>query len=202
MLNIYNFIESTKTLGPFNRFALWTQGCSFSCSGCMTPDSQSLNNGVKISVLNIAQTILNTPNIEGITISGGEPFLQAGELKNLINAVRKKRDFGVIVYTGYTLEQLKEKNDSKINLLLESIDILIDGLFDESLNDGVSLRGSSNQNVYQFTPKYAKVFHDYYGRDVREIEMHMNSEHMMIVGIPKNNTLHEINNLHQSEGKI
>lgn len=202
MLNIYNFIESTKTLGPFNRFALWTQGCSFSCSACMTPDSQSLDGGVKISVQDMVQTILKIPNIEGITISGGEPFLQVEALIDLISLVRKKRDFGMIVYTGFTLEQLKERNDFQINILLECIDILIDGLFDESLNDGVSLRGSSNQNVYQLTQRYEKVFDDYYGRDVREIEMHMQSEHMMIVGIPKNNTLYEINNLHQAEGKI
>lgn len=196
MLNIYNFIESTKTLGPFNRFALWTQGCSFSCSGCMTPDSQSLDGGVKISVQDMLRIILKTPNIEGITISGGEPFLQAVVLAKAISLVRKKRDFGVIVYTGFTLEQLKEKNDFKINSLLENIDILIDGLFDESLNDGISLRGSSNQNVYQLTQRYEKVFDDYYGRDVREIEMHMQSEHMMIVGIPKNNTLYEINKIY------
>ena len=184
MLNIYNFIESTKTLGPFNRFALWTQGCSFSCAGCMTPDSQSLDGGVKVSVEDVVQTIFNTPKVEGITISGGEPFLQAEALFRLISSVREKRDFGVIVYTGFTLEQLKAKNDPSINLLLESIDILIDGLFDESLNDGVSLRGSSNQNVYQLTKRYANIFDDYYKKDVREIEMHMRREHMMLVGIP------------------
>jgi anaerobic ribonucleoside-triphosphate reductase activating protein len=196
MLNIYNFIESTKTLGPFNRFALWTQGCSFSCTGCMTQDSQSLDGGVKISVEGMAQTILNTPNIEGITISGGEPFLQAEALYSLLSLVGEKRDFGVIVYTGFSLEQLKDKNDSVINLLLEHIDILIDGLFYESLNDGISLRGSSNQNIYQLTNRYENVFDDYYDKDVREIEMHMQSDHMMLVGIPKNDTLHKMNTIY------
>jgi len=196
MLNIYNFIESTKTLGPFNRFALWTQGCNFSCVGCMTPDSQSLEGGIKISVENIAKTILNTPNIEGITISGGEPFLQAKALYNLLNLVKEKRDFGVIVYTGFTLEQLIAKNDSAIILLLKNIDILIDGLFEENLNDGVSLRGSSNQNIYQFTKRYMNVFDDYYAKDMREIEVHMQSEHMMLVGIPKNDTLLKMNTIY------
>ena len=196
MLNIYNFIESTKTLGPFGRFALWTQGCSFSCTGCMTQDSQSLDGGVKISVEDMSQTILNTPNIEGITISGGEPFLQAEALYRLLSLVRDKRDFGVIVYTGFTLEQLKVKNDSVINLLLEHIDILIDGLFDENLNDRVSLRGSSNQNIYQLTKRYDNVFDDYYNKDIREIEMHMQSDHMMLVGIPKNDTLHKMNTIY------
>ncbi len=196
MLNIYNFIESTKTLGPFDRFALWTQGCTFLCTGCMTPDSQNLNGGVRISVEDMAQTILNTPNIEGITISGGEPFLQAEALYRLLNLVREKKDFGVIVYTGFTLEQLKAKDDFATNLLLESIDILIDGLFDENLNDVVSLRGSSNQNIYQLTQRYENVFDDYYDKNVREIEMHMQSDHMMLVGIPKNDTLHKMNTIY------
>ena len=196
MLNIYNFIESTKTLGPFDRFALWTQGCTFLCTGCMTPDSQNLNGGVRISVEDMAQTILNTPNIEGITISGGEPFLQAEALYRLLNLVREKKDFGVIVYTGFTLEQLKAKDDFATNLLLESIDILIDGLFDENLNDVVSLRGSSNQNIYQLTQRYENVFDDYYDKNVREIDMHMQSDHMMLVGIPKNDTLHKMNTIY------
>jgi len=196
MLNIYNFIESTKTLGPFDRFALWTQGCSFSCIGCMTPDSQSLDAGVEVSVEDMTQTILNTPSIEGITISGGEPFLQAQALVKLISLVRERKDFGVIVYSGFTLEQLKAKCDSHVNLLLGSVDILIDGLFDESLNDGVSLRGSSNQNVYQLTQRYADVFDDFYTKNTREIEIHMQEENMMIVGIPKENTLHEISKIY------
>ena len=196
MLKIYNFIESTKALGPYNRFALWTQGCPFSCDGCMTPDSQSLDGGVRISIEEMTQTILNTSNIEGITISGGEPFLQAEALYCLLSLVREKRDFGVIVYTGFTLEQLKAQNDSAINLLLENIDILIDELFDENLNDGVSLRGSSNQNIYQLTKRYKNVFDDYYNKDVREIEMHMQSEHIMLVGIPKNDTLHKMNTIY------
>ena len=193
MLNIYNYIESTKTLGAFNRFALWTQGCSFSCLGCMTPDSQSFEGGKKVSVHMLVNIILETPNIEGITISGGEPFLQAEPLFRLIKSVREKRDFGVIVYTGYTLKQLKEKNDASTSLLLENIDILIDGLYDDKLNDGVSLRGSSNQNIYQLTQRYTNVFDEYYGKDIREIEIHLQNKNMMIVGIPKNDTLIRIN---------
>lgn len=202
MLNIYNLIESTKTLGPYNRFALWTQGCTFSCIGCMTPDSQSLDGGVEISAQEMAITILKTPKIEGITISGGEPFLQAEALVKMINSVREERDFGVIVYSGFTLEQLRVKNDLEVNSLLESIDILIDGLFDEKLNDGVSLRGSSNQNVYQLTQRYANVFDELYAKNIREIEIHMQEENMMIVGIPKNDTLHKIDTNHKTKGII
>lgn len=191
MLNIYSFIESTKTLGPYDRFALWTQGCPFSCVGCMTPDSQDFNSGLHIEVNEIVELILTAKDIEGITISGGEPFAQAKELNEMILKIKQKKDMGVIVYTGFTLEQLKNKNDIYINKFLENIDILIDGLFDSSLNDGISLRGSSNQDVYQLTHRYSDVFDKYYNQTTREIEIHMEDENMMVSGIPKQNTIEQ-----------
>lgn len=159
----------------------------------MTPDSQSLEGGQSISAEKLIQMILNTPDIEGITISGGEPFMQAESLYMIIKELRDKRDFGVIVYTGYALKQLEEKDDKSTNLFLENIDILIDGLYDDKLNDGISLRGSSNQNVRQQTQRYADVFDEHYGKKVREIEIHMQEDNMMIVGIPKKDTLININ---------
>jgi len=185
MLQLYNFIESTKTLGPYDRFALWTQGCPFSCQSCMTPDSQSLDGGETVSVVSLAEHILNTPKVEGITISGGEPFLQSKALNTLLNFIKSKRDFGVIVYTGYTLEQIKAKNSSADISLLNNIDILIDGLYEDSLNDGLSLRGSSNQNLHQFTKRYVDVFENYYNKSVREVEIHMQDDNAMLVGIPQ-----------------
>jgi len=185
MLNIYNFIESTKTLGPFNRFALWTQGCPFSCASCMTPDSQSFDAGIDVAVSDMLKLILETPDIEGITISGGEPFIQSEALVKLVEAIHIKREFGVIIYSGFTLQQLKEKKDNFVDKLLNLTDILIDGVYEESLNDGISLRGSSNQNIIELTNRYSKVVSEYYGKSTREIEIHMQSNEMMVVGIPK-----------------
>jgi len=151
----------------------------------MTPDSQSLDGGESIPIESMTELILNTPKIEGITISGGEPFLQSKALNALLNLIKSKRDFGVIVYTGYTLEQIQAKNSSDDMSLLNNIDILIDGLYEESLNDGLSLRGSSNQNLHQFTQRYIDVFESYYNQSVREIEIHMQSDTAMLVGIPQ-----------------
>ena len=195
MLKIYSYVESTKTLGPYDRFALWTQGCPFSCTNCMTPDSQDLNAGSDVSIENVVKLILNTKNIEGISISGGEPFLQAKELLYMTTQIKEIKDLGVIIYTGFTMEQLKNKDDEYINKLLSKTDILIDGLYEDSLNDGVSLRGSSNQNIYQLTSRYSNVFDKYYKNKIREIELHVTDENMMVVGIPKKNTVRNIMNV-------
>lgn len=196
-MKIYNYIKSTKTLGPYSRFVLWVQGCPFSCKGCMTPDSQDFNSGTEINIITIGDLILNVNNIEGLTISGGEPFSQAKELVELLNIIKEKKDLGVIIYSGYTLQQLKNKNDSDINKLLEFTDILIDGQYVDNLNDGISLRGSSNQKIHLLTNRYLDVFDNYYNKAIREIEIHMNNENMMIVGIPIQETLYKI--LHKAK---
>jgi anaerobic ribonucleoside-triphosphate reductase activating protein len=95
------------------------------------------------------------------------------------------------------LQQLKNKNDSDINKLLEFTDILIDGQYVDNLNDGISLRGSSNQKIHLLTNRYLDVFDNYYNKAIREIEIHMNNENMMIVGIPIQETLYKI--LHKAK---
>ena len=103
-------MPETEALGPYRRFAIWTQGCPRKCPGCMSPESRDLEAGESLNINDLAQQIMATPrDIEGLTISGGEPFLQAGALAALIKQVRRSRDLGVITYTGYLLDELRDK---------------------------------------------------------------------------------------------
>ena len=195
MLSVYNYVASTQVLGPYKRFALWTQGCDFACQHCMTPDAQSHNDGMNVQINTFVKVILEQEEIEGITITGGEPFLQSRALTRLLIQLKTKRDLGVIIYTGFTLEQLRTKKSADINALLAHVDILIDGLYVDALNDGISLRGSSNQQVHQFTDRYRECFDQYYNKKSREIEVHLETDEMMLVGVPKKRFLDEFNNL-------
>lgn len=192
-LKIYMLVPRTRALGPYTRFAIWVQGCPFRCLNCMTPGALSLEGGYAMEVHALAECILNSPAIEGITISGGEPFLQAAALSNLIEQVKKNRNLGVIVYSGFTLKQLLQMaaadGNSSIKIFLDKIDLLIDGLYVESLNDGRSLRGSSNQVVHQLTNRYAEVFQQYYGKPQRRVEIQIQRNEMQIVGIPGHDML-------------
>ena len=181
-------------MGPYNRFALWTQGCPFSCAGCMTPDSQSFEGGQDISVETIAELILNIQDIEGITITGGEPFAQSEPIVRLLKILKKQKDFGVIVYSGYTMKQLNQKNSHIIKEFLNLIDTLIDGKYIEMLNDGKSARGSSNQQICQLTSRYDKIYNTYCKENSRNIELHLQKEQIMVVGIPKKDTIAKLNN--------
>ena len=105
-LCLYGSIPSTKVLGPFLRYALWVQGCRHDCPDCMSSDAKALNGGFLQNIDTLSEDIIHTPHIEGITISGGEPFLQAGALSRLINTILQRKKLGVIVYTGYVYEEI------------------------------------------------------------------------------------------------
>ena len=134
--------------GPGLRYVIFTQGCLHHCHGCHNSDSWDINAGKEFSVREIIRLIKKQKQIiQGITFSGGEPFLQAGELAEVAQTVQQI-DLDVVTYTGFTYEQLIEKNDTDINLLLFSSDILIDGKYIHELrSNSLQFRGSSNQRV-------------------------------------------------------
>lgn len=192
-MRIYNYQDGVKRLGPGTRFVLWTQGCLRKCERCMTPESQDVKGGKEISIENLAQKIISAKR-EGITISGGEPFLQPDDLCELIIRVRKIIDIGVIIYTGYTYEELINSKDSGKKKLLQLADLLIDGPYVDELNDGMNLRGSSNQRVITLTDRYAQNVWEY-GSKKAEIEIFVKENKMVMVGVPTKNFLQKFKNI-------
>ena len=98
-INLLNICRTgTKALGPGLRYVLWVQGCPFSCPSCLTPEGREIHAKLMTQTEIIAQDIINNPVIDGITISGVEPFLQASSFQDIVNRVRIVRpDFNVIV---------------------------------------------------------------------------------------------------------
>ena len=177
--------DGVTKLGPGTRFVVWTQGCSRSCPGCMTAESQKPNGGFSTDTKQLAEEIVKSDR-HGLTISGGEPFLQAKALADLIQEVRKKTDLGVRIYTGFTLEELQEADNPDYKLLLEQCDLLVDGPYMEELNDSKNLRGSSNQRAIPLTDRYAE-YAKQIGTKPAEIEMFYEEEKIRIVGVPPKN---------------
>lgn len=174
--------RAVTTLGPGCRYVVWVSGCSRSCPGCIAPEAQDMHSGTPVEVGALAWEIILS-GADGLTISGGEPFLQAPALAELIAAVRRKRDLGVIVYTGYLYEELPALPGGPE--LLEQTDLLIDGPYIRELDDGLSLRGSSNQRVLPLTQRYADCL-DLYGTKSREQEIFSHGASIHYVGIPTN----------------
>lgn len=181
-ITLYMQQRQTRTLGPRIRYGIWVQGCNKRCHGCIAPDAQPLDGGYTEDTEHIAQDVLSQPNIEGITISGGEPFLQQDALCELIDAVRSQRDLGVIIYTGMNYEEVAELP------LTSHCDLLIDGEYIEALNDDLSLRGSSNQHIICITDRYADTVEHYYGRPGRKVEFIIENGCISMIGIPSKST--------------
>ena len=186
-MRISHYIKSTSVLGPNLRSALWVHGCCFSCEGCL---AKEMNAGSfkEITVEDLKNVFLNVEDSEGITISGGEPFLQAEELATMLDGIKAKRDYGVIIYTGFLKEELEKNNENGVQRLLRHADILIDGHYIKELDDGKPYRGSSNQKLHLMTARYKSVFNDYYnGTDKRNIEIDVEKDNVYMVGVPSKN---------------
>ncbi|MBQ8862595.1 MAG: radical SAM protein [Clostridia bacterium] len=193
VLRLHGVRDGVTKLGTGVRYAVWTQGCKKRCRGCMTPESRDMNGGYEMSASELARNIISSGR-EGVTISGGEPFLQARALASAIELVKKERDIGVIIYTGYTLEELRATGDSYVLRLLELCDLLVDGEYIDELNDGMNLRGSSNQRALALTERYAQSAAEY-GTKKAEFELFWGAEKISIVGIPPKDMLERFKNI-------
>lgn len=153
MLRVSWYMPDTDCLGPGERFALWVQGCRQRCKDCVAQRLQDIQGGELVSVKSLADMVIGS-SADGLTISGGEPFLQAGGLAELIGHVKRKRvDMGVMIFTGYLYEELLQ--DEECKKLIELTDVLIDGRYMQELDDGLPMRGSSNQRIIYLTDKYS-----------------------------------------------
>ncbi|HDS0916532.1 TPA: radical SAM protein [Pseudomonas putida] len=136
------------TLGPGRRIGIWFQGCSIRCPGCISADTWGPGHR-RLSLEQLLEQI--TPwlqEAEGITLSGGEPFDQFDALRSLLEGLRRLSKLDILVYSGYSLEQLDER-------LLQTnglIDALISDPYIEALSQTMALRGSDNQRLSLLTP--------------------------------------------------
>lgn len=177
-LRIYMTVPCSEALGPYKRFIIWVQGCNKRCKGCIAKDSWTVDGGEEFTVEEIAEQVIKQEEIEGITISGGEPFLQQQALATLIRKVRERRNIGVIIYTGMNYNEIKDTDLAKMS------DIIVDGEYIEELNDDKSLRGSSNQNVICISNRYCDIVDNLYGQVSRKIELVSKNGGFDMVGIP------------------
>ncbi len=153
-MNIAHIEEQSYIYGTGCRFVIWTQGCSIRCKDCWNKEVWSFKTKNKISTKKLFGKIINEKiYIEGITILGGEPFDQYEKLFILVKQIRQT-DLSIILYTGYSENELKDKNKIEI---LDFIDIIITDRYDKNYRtENGGLIGSSNQEIKFLTNRYTK----------------------------------------------
>ncbi len=137
----------------------------------------------------LIEEICSTHDVEGVTISGGEPFLQVQALYRLLSAIRNRTELGIIIYTGNTLSELYEMHNPMIDEIITHLsDLIIDGEYIDDLNDGTALKGSSNQNAIFITDRYLP-YKWLYEEKRRDIEIKIENGSSLLIGVPDKSTL-------------
>ncbi|MFN2495707.1 MAG: 4Fe-4S single cluster domain-containing protein [Pseudonocardiaceae bacterium] len=158
-------------LGPGVRAGIWVQGCTIGCSGCVARDTWDTDGGAAVDVAAVLDWLdgIDGP-VDGVTVSGGEPFQQPAALAELLSGIdawrrgidvwRRGRagagrcgraeEVDILVYSGYPWSRLTRT--PRLAALLDRCDAVICGPYLARRNSGVALRGSDNQRVVPLTP--------------------------------------------------
>ncbi|MCF0104559.1 MAG: anaerobic ribonucleoside-triphosphate reductase activating protein [Eggerthellaceae bacterium] len=148
-INLFGTVSESIVDGPGLRYVVFTQGCPYHCKGCHNPQSQEFVDNIIMEVQDVIEDIKATHLIQGVTLSGGDPFSQAGPCGEMAKKL-KELAYNVWCYTGNLYENHLEisKHDHDVASLLNNIDVLVDGPFIESkMSYTIDWCGSTNQRV-------------------------------------------------------
>ncbi len=143
-VNVSGYELNSTVDGAGIRFVLFTQGCPHNCEGCHNEGTHSFSENILMDKEQIISLIKKNPLIDGVTISGGEPLVQ---WRKLVPILKETKDLGynIWLYTGYTYEEIL---DRKEKIILDYVDVLVDGKFEKrkkTLKE--PFKGSLNQRV-------------------------------------------------------
>lgn len=153
-LTIHSLAHPVTSLGPGRRVVLWVAGCAKHCEGCMSPEMQDPEAGKAIAVATLLRRLLELdPRLDGLTVSGGEPFDQPAPLVALLRAARLERpQWSVLIYSGYTLNEICSDMAGRAEVL-NHVDVLIDGRYRNDVPPHQPLAGSGNQCIHYLTDR-------------------------------------------------
>ena len=131
------------------RYVVFVQGCAHRCPGCHNPDTWDFGGGYYAEPEMLAKDIMRRRHIDGITLSGGDPFYQQVACLKLLDLLPE--DMNVWVYTGFEYDEIK---DTK---LAKRADVLVTGPYVEALRCEGKMYGSSNQRIIRKEKEHGKA---------------------------------------------
>jgi anaerobic ribonucleoside-triphosphate reductase activating protein len=181
ILNLAQVVTCTEAEGPGRRFAVWFRGCPLRCPGCCNPEFLSFAGGTPTRLSDLVQH-LEAVDVEGVTLLGGEPFAHADGAAALAAAARA-RGLGVMVFSGYTIQELRANSDPAVAALLAKTDLLVDGPYMRELPDTTRRWvGSTNQRVHFLTDQYKPE--DPCWRKPNTLELRVRGSEVTVNGFP------------------
>lgn len=179
------FIQAPMTvLGPGRRVGLWLRGCDRACPECMSDDlwEAGLESWQPVEKLFAEiERLKRETNATGLTISGGEPFLQAEGLRSLLILGQAAGWSDVLVYSGYLMKELLAANP----WLPELVTAVVDGAYEKNIPSREPWRGSANQRLTLFRPKLAELYEEWQHDEKRKVQIITSESGVMrLLGIP------------------
>lgn len=155
ILRLHAILPQSRANGPGVRMVIWFQGCTLACPGCFNPATHTSEPILFLPVEELVHRVeAEKSALEGITISGGEPLQQPSGLLELLAGIRGRTALSVILFSGYTLEEVREMPLG--HKVLRHVDVLIDGRFVAAQRLAQGLRGSANQKIHLLTNRYTR----------------------------------------------
>ncbi|HPH96007.1 MAG TPA: 4Fe-4S single cluster domain-containing protein [Anaerolineaceae bacterium] len=151
-LRVHHLCESSRSNGPGDRAVLWLQGCTFACPGCYNPQTHSLQGGRPVEIVSLLDWFLGLTKT-GLTISGGEPMLQAEPLNMFLSLIRVNLpDASILLFSGFTRAEICA--DPQKESVARCCDVLITGRYQAEQRLAHSLLGSANKEIHCLTSRH------------------------------------------------
>ena len=187
-LNMASRLPCTEAEGPGRRAALWVQGCNKRCRGCCNPAYLQLAERELVSASSVLDWLRNehhAHDLEGVTFLGGEPMLQAQGLAFVAQGAQSL-GLSVMVFSGYTKNELDAMRLPGVDQLLRYTDVLVDGPYEANLPEhSRRWAGSTNQQFHYLTARYdARIENDGQVERVLEVRLKTNGS-IFINGWPE-----------------
>ncbi|HEX2827277.1 MAG TPA: 4Fe-4S single cluster domain-containing protein [Burkholderiales bacterium] len=194
-------------LGPGKRIGLWLQGCSIRCKGCVSQDTWPADPTKAIEVAELLAWCKRASDgrLDGVTISGGEPFDQPEGLAALLDALRRWRrraslDFDVLCYSGYPLKTLERDHAA----ILDRLDAIVPEPYVDALPLGNVWRGSRNQPLVPLSARgrarYSKLVDAPADAAGKHMQVAVEGGRVWMIGIPERGDMARLERLCASRG--
>jgi anaerobic ribonucleoside-triphosphate reductase activating protein len=194
-------------LGPGRRIGIWLQGCSIRCKGCVSQDTWASDSGREMTVARLLSWCkeCSANELDGITISGGEPFDQPKALNALLEAldqwrISRQLDFDILCYSGYPQATL-EKRHARI---LTKLDALIPEPYADALPLTHLWRGSANQKLLPLSPRGEARYRPFVDTAAeafgKRIQMQLDGDRLWSIGIPARGDMEALEKRAQENG--
>lgn len=194
-------------LGPGRRIGIWFQGCSIGCKGCVSQDTWPRDPGRDMSLAHLIAWCKQTSggNVDGITLSGGEPFDQPQGLKGLLQALHLWRrqaglDFDILCYSGYPYARLQQRHAP----LLALLDALIPEPYVDTLPLSHRWRGSANQTLVALSDRGRTRYDAFIEAPAdpadKRLQVMNDGQRVWVVGIPDRGDMAALENQCETRG--